>query len=105
MRGFYGLVFAFCAGSVFGQVSPDTLGLTGGMADTVVANRLLGEMKYLVKERKWDKAEAKGLQAKAIYVNLLGEECRQVADVWHQNGLIGYYKGDYKYQQIVGKKP
>jgi tetratricopeptide (TPR) repeat protein len=82
-------------GVVFGQVGLDTLGLTGTMADTVVADRLFGEMKGLINERKWEEADKKGEQAKAIYTRIYGEESRQVADVWHQNGLIGYNRGDY----------
>ena len=58
------------------------------LADTLQANQLLEEMKQLTSERKWEAAEETGKQAKAIYQQLLGDECRQIGNVWHQMGLI-----------------
>ncbi len=99
-----GLLFILGQSPVCAQAETDTLGLTGTMADTVVGNRLFEEMKGLMKERKWEEAAEKGKQTKAIYVNLWGEECRQVADVWNQLGGAEYYQGIYHKAELSWKK-
>lgn len=99
MRSFYALLFvaafAFVGGSVFGQVAGDTLGLTGTVGDTVVANRLFKQATGLVKKQVWKDAEAKGEVAKSIYERVFGEESRQVADALYQLGMVKYFEGEY----------
>ncbi len=74
------------------QSERDTVQYT--LADTIVANQLLEEMKQLIAEQKWVEAEAKGEQARAIYEQLLGKECKQMGDVWHQMGRMYGSKRD-----------
>lgn len=72
---------------------------SGSLADTVLADQLLKEMRSLIKESKWAEAEASGEQARAIYESLLGEDCRQMGDVWHHMGRVYGIPG--KYDQAI----
>lgn len=99
MKKIYGIwmmvLFVLVAGRALAQSGMDTLELVETAADTVVANQYLGEIKALIKEKKWEAAEAKADQARRIYTRVFGEECKQVADVWHQVGSIGYRQVNY----------
>lgn len=86
---FLTIVFFLATFNVRGQNS------SGSLADTVLADQFLNEMRSLIQESKWTEAEVKGEQARAIYESLLGEECRQMGDVWHHMGKIYSAQGDF----------
>ena len=91
-----GFLLLFSSNTVFGQAGLDTLGLTGGMGDTVVANHFFEEMKELIKEGKWEMAKEIGEKSKEIYIEKFGGRCKQVANIWHQLGMIDYRQGNYE---------
>ncbi|MBK8565993.1 MAG: hypothetical protein IPN76_22290 [Saprospiraceae bacterium] len=86
---FSSLLFCFLlfgAVAAVGQV--DTVAYT--MQDTVVARRLMEEVKSLIGKRQLDEALEKAMVAERIYGQTIGVECREIADmemasnVWHQ---------------------
>ena len=81
----------FSQGALLAQESVDTVYT---MADTVVARQMLEEVKNLIGKRKLDEALEKVMMAERIYRQTLGEESREMGDVWHQMGIVWYYLGD-----------
>jgi tetratricopeptide (TPR) repeat protein len=103
MRGFYTFLFVvgfvFFVEPVFGQVEGDTLGLTGGMEDTVVARRLLLAEKILAKNQKFNEAFSMADSASGIWSRTLGSEHLEVANANFEKGIIRHAQS--KYQEAI----
>ncbi len=81
---------------VMGQVEGDTLGLTGTMADTVVANQFLNEAIELNKQGGYEEAFVKADSAEQLFVSIIGTESKEVADALHQKGTSLFLSRRYE---------
>jgi CHAT domain-containing protein/Tfp pilus assembly protein PilF len=81
-----GLLFILGQSPVLAQAETDTLGLTGTMADTVVARRLWERSKKMMKDGKNDEAFAIANSSKTVFEKILGYETKEVADCLHEMG-------------------
>ncbi|MFZ4474657.1 MAG: tetratricopeptide repeat protein [Saprospiraceae bacterium] len=90
-----GLLFFSPSSIAFGQTGLDTLGLTGTIADTAIAKRLFVEMGGYVKSRKLKEADELGKVILSIYTQTLGADSKEVANTWHQIGIIQFFQTNY----------
>ncbi|WP_020537948.1 CHAT domain-containing protein [Lewinella cohaerens] len=99
---FFGLFFLIVF-SAEGQEQVLKDSVTYSLADTVLANQYFSEMKEAMSERNWEVAEMKGEQARVIYEQVLGEECVQMADLWHEFGVV-YQRKRLLKRALISKK-
>ncbi|MBN8680324.1 MAG: CHAT domain-containing protein [Chitinophagales bacterium] len=78
-----------------GQGGIDTLGLTGTMADTVVAGRLENLMNLKLNEKKLDEAEKTIHLAIGIYAQINGDVNVKYAKALANLGLVKYKKKEF----------
>lgn len=83
-----GLMTILEQNTVFGQAETDTLGLTGTMADTVVARRLYYAVYQANQSRKLDEAIEKIDSVLLIYNNVLGTNTTQYANALNLKGSV-----------------
>lgn len=72
--------------------------------DTIVARRLLEEVKALMQEKRWEQAMAKLDSAKVIYVKVVGEESQEVANIYHQEGVKEFIQNNYDLAITIWEK-
>jgi tetratricopeptide (TPR) repeat protein len=79
-----------------GQGGLDTLGLTGTMADTVVAKKVLKEGRELFNKYHYTEALNKVVQAQGIWKSVMVDEDKLLSDILFLKGMIrggqGYYE-------------
>ena len=83
-----GLLFILGQSPVFAQAEADTLGLTGTMADTVVARALYNAAIEHYKSNKIKTASELSDSSILIWEKYLGKGCSEMADVFNLKGNI-----------------
>lgn len=85
-----GFLIVLAKAPVSGQTGADTLGLTGTMADTVVVNRLLTNVRDLWSKKKYAESKEPLLQAKSICQTTYGPGSVRMANILHALGNVNY---------------